>query len=407
MWSFEYGLPKEDTAAEADELPDSRTHQFFALCRDGAPADAIPMWAYLDDAERAQAAGILGGLPPDSQILELAPGWQMGHGGVAGSCVHAIEPGVERHPTTCVAADGPVQWDTGFVPGAVPGGAYLIYAHTFEPLPNLWTVRAGVVRIHDGDPDAVGPAVGLLSPSVAGPIAFDGEGFEVRGCLAGMTGTTATLEWTREANPTTWMPIGTVGVQPDQCAFELRWMPPLEAVGSEVRVRATAVDPEGRQFTVHSPGTVTVLAGPGPGDDPDPPGFEDVCGGPGDDPPGPASCDGIDPGTGTTGSGGSDGGTGDTTAGDGMSTGPADGTSAATGGPSGGSSTSGHASSGTDTAGNSAGATMSTGVGPGEGTESGGCACVVGPGRADVPMRWFVWVMVLFPTLTKSRRRAI
>lgn len=405
-WGFHYGLPLEDVEVGDDELPDSRTHQFFALCRDGAPADPVPIWASMEDAERAEMAGIVLAVPADDVILDRAPGWQVGHDGISGSCVHPITTVAERRPIACASAQDPVRWDTT----GLPPGSYVVMAHTFEPLPNLWTPRAGVVRIHDGDPDAAGPGVGLLSPGVDRPVAFDQTGYTIAGCAAGAPGTTVTLEWTREANPAVWTAVAAFEVDPESCGFEVLWRPPAEAVGSEISIRATATDPFDRSFRIHAPGTVTVLAGDGPSPPPDPPAFADICGGSGESDPSPASCEagagtgtgtgngtgeaetGSSSGAGTAGTDGSTTGSSDSGGGDTLpeDTGPEGTTLATTGSGSVSGSTAGSDDAGTGT-----------------GTKTNGCACDM-EGRAPRPDWILVFTtLLLLPTLTKDRNRAI
>src|SRR5688572_4785025 len=51
---FDLGIPYEDDALTPDEPTDSRTFQFFALCRDPGPLEDLPPWIDGDDVTRAQ-----------------------------------------------------------------------------------------------------------------------------------------------------------------------------------------------------------------------------------------------------------------------------------------------------------------------------------------------------------------
>ena len=53
VWRFDVGIPFEDTSLGADEPPDGRTFQFFALCRQPGPLELLPPWISAADAASA------------------------------------------------------------------------------------------------------------------------------------------------------------------------------------------------------------------------------------------------------------------------------------------------------------------------------------------------------------------
>lgn len=282
---IEIAIPFEDTATTADELPDSRTFQFFATCRDRVPGERLPNWIDQDDAERALAIGAIESLPEDDDVLATST-WS--------SCTHAITAKRERSPISC---DGTLD-APGWAASGAPPGAYIVHGYTFEPSKNLWNRRAGVIRVHDGDPAQAGPAAALLNPA-RDARAYADSPYTVTGCAAGPPGTTATVEWA----PTTakdlgddaaWSPVDTVDLDDPVGGeeFELMFDPPAAAFGQAVLFRITATSPGGDVFRHHTHALLIVLDQPGESDEP-------MLG------PGPDACRGEDE------TGGAEGGTED------------------------------------------------------------------------------------------------
>ena len=254
-------IPYEDASLTADELPDSRRFQFFALCEDHSVQKELPNWVTMDDAQRSVDAGIVGDLPDAQEVLATADAWQMvGHDGAAGSCIVPINDADNRMPITCEdTADG-IVWDTT----GVPAGAYVIRSYTFEPDKNLWARRPGLVRIVDGDDDP-GPAVTIGAPRRKATT-YEEPGFIVTGCVAGMPGTTVELQFAEaaavaEGDDAAWQTAA--NPVPDDGTFEALFVPPEELVYKAVYLRVIATDPEGRTWIAHSDHEIVILPGCG------------------------------------------------------------------------------------------------------------------------------------------------
>jgi MYXO-CTERM domain-containing protein len=259
--SLAIGIPFEDVELTADEPPDGRTFQFFAMCREQAPLRSLPTWLDVDDIERARQfdPGIE---PPsdDAEILALAPAWATpGHDGVSGSCVREITTKAERMPISCEATASGVDWDAA----AAPAGTYVVWGYTFEPPQSLWTRRPGLVRVHDGDPDALGPAVSLIYPSSDVDVTLE-AGVRIEGCALGPEGTTVELAWATApvldaGTGDPWTPFADRDA--GEGAFEVDFMPPDALLHQAVFFRAVARDPDGRTWTSYTDRPVVVLDG--------------------------------------------------------------------------------------------------------------------------------------------------
>ncbi len=286
IWRMSVAIPYEDTTLTEDELPDSRTFQFFALCRDDVRQVRLPNWIVRSDAERALDAGIVAELPTPEQVLAEAARFRVGHDGAPGSCVQAIVPETDRVPISCAATSEPVAWDTT----GVPAGNYVVRGYTFAPAPNLWTPRLGVVQVVDGI-DHVGAVAALTSP-VYDARAFQEAGYRVQGCMAGPDGTTVELSWTSTATPdlddeTAWHVFATLDAKMGEIDELL--FPPADAVYHGLLVRAIARDPGGAEWIGHAPGFITVYPGDGSSDEPALPPGPDHCGVGGDTTAAPTS----------------------------------------------------------------------------------------------------------------------
>jgi hypothetical protein len=246
---FATGIPFQDTARTDDELPDSRTLQYFALCRGPAAMQGMPPWIDAADIARAAAIDPSVGSPGPSEVLETAaPFAGPGHDGIAGTCVIPIVPSDARIPITCAATEAGIEWDTT----GVPAGAYEIWGYTFEPIASLWTPRPGVVRIvDDDDPASGGPAVAWSWPLTEVTAGFD-AGVTLTGCAAGSPGTRVLIEWAEAAaldrDPErAFVPLLEIEIDgADELSIPFR--PPAELLYRATFLRATAIDPEGRMF---------------------------------------------------------------------------------------------------------------------------------------------------------------
>ncbi len=238
-YALEYGIPFEDTDVTPEEVADSRTHQFFALCRQTPPQEALPSWITMSDVEQTLLNYEAFVAPPESDILELATDWD--------SCWYRINEDADRRPITDASASQPVPWDTS----AVPAGAYVVSGYTYEPVFNVWAPRVGgVVRVHDGgDPAADGPAAAITTREQS-PCA--GDTVTVEGCVNALPGTTMTASYAIESggsNPD-WTPFAE-NVPVEGEAFTLDWEAPLKAGGGSVILRIDFTDPNGATYTAY------------------------------------------------------------------------------------------------------------------------------------------------------------
>lgn len=305
IWRMSVAIPYEDTTITADELPDSRTFQFFALCHDDVRHVLLPNWVARSDAQRALDAGIVPELPDPEQVLREATHWRGGHDGAAESCVQAIVPDDARVPISCAATADPIAWDTT----GVPAGNYVVRGYTFAPVANLWTPRLGVVQVVDGM-DELRPVAALTSP-VYDARAFQQAGYRVTGCMGGPPGTTVELAWASTAAPDldddgAWTVFATLDAADG--VIDERLVPPVEAVYLGLLVRAVARDEAGHSWIAHALGFITVYPDDGMSDDPKLPAGPDHCGVGGDSSGGTASSQADTSSTGDVTSGGSDAG---------------------------------------------------------------------------------------------------
>ena len=255
----DFSIPFEDAELTADELSDSRTLQFFALCRDQHPElDALPNWVAQDDVDRSLMAEIIEDAPADADVLDLSNDWA--------DCAWRLNPDDARIPITCQATDGALDFDTS----SLEPGSYVVRGYTFEPALNVWVARRGVVQVRDGD--AAMPVAALMSPPRDDWTAYEEDGFDIVGCMAGPEGTTVRVQWA-SLIALDWHLLEVVDT-PD---FEIHFDFPPEAVNQPVIFRAIAEAPGGETWTGYAPGTLLVLPGDGDTNDPDPPPGIDYC----------------------------------------------------------------------------------------------------------------------------------
>ncbi len=251
IWHFDVGIPFEDTALTEDEPPDGRTFQFFALCRQPGPLEELPLWVDGADASAAVEFDPTIELPGVGEPLDESMAWA--------GCVQTITPAAQRVPITCVDTMGGASWDTT----GVPAGAHAIWGYTYEPAQNLWTPRDGMVRVIDGDDASAGPAVSFSWPLTEVTAGLD-AGIRVAGCVAGMAGTSLTLEWATAgaldaAGDAAWQPFAELS-DPGS-TFDVALVPPPEAEFEAVFFRAVVRDPRDRSFTAFTRERVVFLSG--------------------------------------------------------------------------------------------------------------------------------------------------
>ncbi|MFV8752316.1 hypothetical protein ACNOYE_17340 [Nannocystaceae bacterium ST9] len=254
--ALEYAIPFEDTALTENEPLDGRRHQFFALCRDHYFEDVMPAWISEADLAVALELGLGDASLVDLEhdVLDNAARWQ--------GCATRITADDERRPISFEAAAEPVVWDTS----ALPAGAWVIEAYTWDPWFSLWTEHPGVFRlVDDPDPAANSPAAAL---TYAEQLVHVDEPARIGGCVEAMPGSTMSLAWAR----------GGSGVDPQWHAFaqdvpvesggfELDLPGPASEGGHYLLVALEVVDPLGRRWTAHGREYIGVVADPIAGDE--------------------------------------------------------------------------------------------------------------------------------------------
>ena len=302
---LDVSIPFEDTELTVDEPDDARTFQFFAVCRDFHAGEALPTWLDDDDVMRSIVTGALEVPPPATDVLAGNAAWSTGHDGAEGTCVLPMVAKADRIPIACEATQNGTDWDAT----DAPPGNYVVWGYTFQPAINVWTRRRGVVRVVDGDDASLPPVVSLMSP-VGEPEVWAEDGFRIVGCMAGAPGTTVTLEWAAINEDLDDAASWEAFAEPLDAAegtFDALFLPPADAQGQAVLVRARATDPDGRSWTAYTGGALIVLPGDGCSDPPEPPAIIDSCDAYPEAPGGDAECADGGASAGDTGSGGSTG----------------------------------------------------------------------------------------------------
>jgi hypothetical protein len=258
---FDYAIPVEDTLLTADELPDSRTHQFVALCRDRPLTELLPAWITRDDAERSHAAGLIDDpVVSSAAILDESAAWS--------GCFARVTADDERRPITFEQAALGVDWDTS----AVPIGVWSLAGYTFEPAYNLWRQRPGFVKVVDDrhDPEQDLPAIALLG----GDQPVDpGAAIQVEACVDLLGPGTIAFEWAEFRPQLEWHPLTSVTVEVDgPVALDL--LAPSAAAEQTLLIRARLTDARERERLAYLPGQIAVGPCPAQGcaahPDPDP-----------------------------------------------------------------------------------------------------------------------------------------
>ncbi|HWB73906.1 MAG TPA: hypothetical protein VG755_03100 [Nannocystaceae bacterium] len=247
---LDYEIPFEDTMVTPDEVADSRTHQFFAMCRDKGPEtrEHLPNWITQADVDAATAVGLELDPPTAADIIATSADWM--------DCYVRIVADDARRPITFAAAMAGVDWDLA----STPAGGWVIQGYTYEPVTNRWWRRPGVVKLHDGDPDAVGPVAAIDGHDDFS--VYRDEELLLGGCVDAIAGTTFAVEY-RKVEDTAWTGYSTDNAI-DGDAFELRFTPPSELPGEIVLLRATFTDPMARTWTAYVDGEMVVIDAPDP-----------------------------------------------------------------------------------------------------------------------------------------------
>lgn len=254
VYVLDYDIPQEDTDVTADEVDQSRTHQFFAFCRQHSAQDYLPLWITPDDVADATRMSLITQPIDEDEILESSTDWA--------GCWHRITEDEDRRPITYAMADEDIPWDTT----GIPVGVYVIQGYTYEPATNLWMEHENhVVRVFDGgDPAVTGPAATASASDDLVPCA--GSTFEITSCVSALPGTTATAEYALTTGPgseqpdyqLTWKPLATVPVEGDTLTIPVTL--PDDTGEETIVLRVRFVDPNDAEYVAYRPGAYVVLA---------------------------------------------------------------------------------------------------------------------------------------------------
>lgn len=242
-----YTIAKEDLEIGTDEVADSRRHQFFAFCRPHHPQDFLPTWITQSDVDAAVAVPEL--LQPGTvqmdDILELNSQWD--------DCWYRINGDDERRPISFAMADAGIDWDTT----DAPAGVYTLYGYTWEPVFNIWALRPGVLKLHDGDPDAIGPAAAITTGELT---PYRDEEVMIEGCIDAIPDSTYTVYWALTPEPDVepdWVEYLQEDVPGPDFAFA--FTPPEAMWGESGMIRLDVSDPEGRTYTTYQADPMLVI----------------------------------------------------------------------------------------------------------------------------------------------------
>ena len=229
---------------DLEYLEDAAPQRLYLVAFSPLPP-AFPAWIsqeMIDEAEAFFASDSMCNTiePPPEQILET-------NDALAGTW-HLINPdGLPIGEETAT-----VQWDTS----GVPAGTYVVAAYTYAPIANDWRVRSGAIVVTD-DPDdwsSRSPAAFVMPfdapiTDEGVPRILPGQMHPVIGCVAAEPGSQLDLAWTTSLGPEKeWNPIVQCLPQPEAGTVDVPFIPPQDAAGGILRVRATVTDPSGRRY---------------------------------------------------------------------------------------------------------------------------------------------------------------
>lgn len=247
---FPYEIPAEDTMVTADEVADSRRHQFVAFCRNHTPQEPLPVWLSWKDVDIADAAGISEKADAtDQDVLETHDIYK--------DCFFRVTEDDERRPITFAEADKGFEWDTS----ALAPGPYILQGYTWEPAFNIWSKRPGVIHVVDGpDLSAVAPAAAIMNTD---DFMFGEDTLMLQGCVRTMPGSTMSGFWAVTGGDGLEWHAFAEGVPIDGEVLELPFKPPPEALVETVALRIDVTDPMQRTFSAFPRSLVVVLPGSG------------------------------------------------------------------------------------------------------------------------------------------------
>ncbi|MEM6991394.1 MAG: hypothetical protein AAF721_12875 [Myxococcota bacterium] len=246
-----YDIPFEDVEVTTDEVDDSRTHQFFAVCESTGWHVFLPPWVSEGDVEAAAGRGLVDpdALGPDD-VLETSTRWA--------DCWWRITADDARRPITFDAADAGVDWDTT----ALSAGVYIVEGYTHEPPKSQWVTRPGVYKVVDSAAQAVGPAVAITTGE---SIAYVDTPLAIDGCVDAAEGATVRASWGSIADPVPWATFAEVVAEGE--SFSIPFTPSPGSAGTMVAIRVEVVEPDGASSTALMLHPITVLDEAPPCDD--------------------------------------------------------------------------------------------------------------------------------------------
>ncbi len=241
-----YAIPLEDTQLTADEVEDSRRHQFLAACRDPGVANVnLPRWLSQADLDAADAQGSLSGAYGPLDVLPTSA-WD--------GCLHRITPDDGRKPIVCAEAEAGVDWDTS----AVPAGTYALLGYTWEPEFNAYWPRPGVVKVVDGPTAEDAPPAVAIATHLQDISRNDMLWIEV--CVSAMPGSTIVGSWVLEiAGQEETSTAFTAACVAESGTMALEFDPPEQLAGLSPIIRVDVTDPMGRSYTTYSTNLFTVV----------------------------------------------------------------------------------------------------------------------------------------------------
>lgn len=244
--SFNYTMLYESTEVTADEVVDSRRHQFLGFCRGHSRQLPLPVWLTEVDIAAAAAKQLIDPAMVDPEdVFETSAEWK--------DCWFRITGDDERRPITFAEAMKPVVWDTSLL----PAGAYVIAGYTWHPPFNTWSERSGVVKVMDDPDPAKNPPAMALSNGEE--IKFGDEVLTLTGCLDAMDGSTISGFWSLTTGDTLDWQMFASDVPVSGPDFQLDFIPPLESWGEQITMKVEVTDPMDRRFTAHLGTLATIL----------------------------------------------------------------------------------------------------------------------------------------------------
>jgi MYXO-CTERM domain-containing protein len=270
-FAFNYEIPAEDTLLSADELEDSRRHQFIGFCRQWPAGRPPPRYITVADLQRAIDKGYetVDTLDDPEFTLETSTTW-------AGCWVRITADDARRQISFAAAAE-PVVWDTS----TIDAGTWLVAGYTWEPPYNLWSRAPWVLRVVD-EPAPVDPVQAAVSIANTGDTVYGDETLELPICVDAIAGSTLSLEWApSKPEVLEWTSVETLPLEGGPVELLVPFSPPEASLGLTIVLRAVATQDGGESYVGHALDPVIVFSG-SPGDGDGDPGDGDGDGDPGD-----------------------------------------------------------------------------------------------------------------------------